>query len=114
MFTMVSSVFQVFLQVFRTHDSNVSFVFRSMLHLNVLKLDRVLHLPPRSFAVSSRCQARADPTCLRAGAASETWAGRHRMRDGGSGAGVRTGASHALSKYIDFAIHLDIYLYLDK
>jgi len=36
-----------------------------LLHLDVLKLDRVLHLPPCLSAVSPRCQARkaeADPT----------------------------------------------------
>ena len=52
---MVSSVFRVFLRVFRTHVSNVSFVFRRMLqllHLDVSKLQRVLHLPPR-FSVAS-------------------------------------------------------------
>jgi len=41
--------FQVFLQVFQTHVSNVSFIFRNMLQLlplDVLKLDRVLHFPP--------------------------------------------------------------------
>jgi hypothetical protein len=50
MFTIVSSVFQVFLQIFQTHVLNVSFVFRRMLqvlYLDVLKLDRVLHLSPR-------------------------------------------------------------------
>ena len=33
------------------------------------------------------------PTCLRASAVGHTWAGRCRKRDGGSGAGVWTGAS---------------------
>jgi hypothetical protein len=33
MFTLVSSAFQVFLQVFHTHGLNVSFVFRHMLQL---------------------------------------------------------------------------------
>jgi hypothetical protein len=52
-----SSVFQVFLQVFQTYVSNVSFVFRltlHLLHLDVSKLDRVLHLPPRLSPVSPR------------------------------------------------------------
>jgi hypothetical protein len=52
MFTVVSSVFCVFLQVFQMR---VSFVFMRMLQLlrlNVLKLDRALHLSPRFSAVS--------------------------------------------------------------
>ena len=49
-FTMVSSVFQVFLQVFQIYILSVSSVFRHMLqvlHLNVSKVDRVLYLPSR-------------------------------------------------------------------
>jgi hypothetical protein len=45
-----SSGFRVFLQVFQMHVSNVSSDFRrmlQMLHLDVSKLDRVLHLHPR-------------------------------------------------------------------
>jgi hypothetical protein len=58
MSTMVSNVFQVFLQVFQTHVSNISFVFRHMLqllHLDVSKLDRTLHLPRCLSVVSPRC-----------------------------------------------------------
>jgi hypothetical protein len=43
-------VFYAFLQVFQTHVSSVSSVFFCMLHvlrLDVLKVDRVLHLSPR-------------------------------------------------------------------
>jgi hypothetical protein len=64
---------------------NVSFVFRcilQLLYLDVSKLDRVLHLPPRISIVLPRCQAREDRggpqwrgwaprTCLRAGVAGE-------------------------------------------
>jgi len=42
-----SSVFQVFLQVFQMHGSSVSSVFRCMLqmfYLDVLEVDRVLHM----------------------------------------------------------------------
>jgi hypothetical protein len=42
--------FQVFLQVFQMHVSSVSSTFGcmlQMLHLDILKVDRVLHLPPR-------------------------------------------------------------------
>jgi hypothetical protein len=49
-FVIVSSVFQVFLLVFQMHVSSVSFAFRHMLqvlHLNVLKVDWVLHISPR-------------------------------------------------------------------
>ena len=59
MFTMVSIVFQVFLQVFQTYVSNVLFVFKRMLqllYLDILKLDQVLHLPFRLSAVSPQCQ----------------------------------------------------------
>jgi hypothetical protein len=65
MFIIVSSVFQVFLQVFQMHVSNVSFVFKralQLLYLDVSKLDRMLHLPPRSSAVSPQCQAREAST----------------------------------------------------
>jgi hypothetical protein len=50
MFEKVSSVFQVFLHVLQMHVSSVLFVFRRMLqvlHVDVSKVDRVLHLPPR-------------------------------------------------------------------
>jgi hypothetical protein len=56
--------FQVFLQVFQMHVSSVSSVFRRMLqvlHLDVSKVDYVLHLPPRLLLPrlgvfsSSRC-----------------------------------------------------------
>jgi hypothetical protein len=50
-FTIVSSVFfKVFLQVFLMYVSSVSSVFRrilQVLHLDVSKIDQVLHLPPR-------------------------------------------------------------------
>ena len=49
-FAIVSSVFQVFLLVFQIHVSSVSSAFGCMLqvlHLNVSKVDRMLHLPPR-------------------------------------------------------------------
>jgi hypothetical protein len=49
MFTIVSSVFQVFLQVFQMYVSNVSSILKRMLqvlHLNVSKVNRVLHLSP--------------------------------------------------------------------
>ena len=49
-FTMVFKCFQVFLQVFQMHVSSASSVFRRMLqvlHLNISKVDRVLHLPSR-------------------------------------------------------------------
>jgi hypothetical protein len=45
--TYVCNGFQVFFQVFQTHDSSVSSVFRHMLqvlHLDVLKIYRVLHM----------------------------------------------------------------------
>jgi hypothetical protein len=44
-----SSVFQVFLQLFQTYVASVSIVFERMLqmfYLDVLKVDRVLYLPP--------------------------------------------------------------------
>ena len=57
--------FQVFLQVFHMHVSSVSSAFRRMLqvlHLDVSKVDRVLHLPPRfplpRLCVSSSSQHR--------------------------------------------------------
>ena len=107
MFTMVSNVFQVFLQVFQMH---VSFVFRRMLqllHLDVSKLDRVLHLSPRLFAASPQCQAwedggnphwhgQAPRACRRVQQTRRGRVGAGR-RTGGSGAGVQpSGASHSL------------------
>ena len=50
--------FQVFLQEFQTHILSVSSVFMRMLqvlHLDVLKVDRMLHLPPCFFVASHRC-----------------------------------------------------------
>jgi hypothetical protein len=47
MFAMVFKRFYVFFQVFQKHVSNVSSIFRCMLqvlHLDVSKLDRVLHM----------------------------------------------------------------------
>jgi hypothetical protein len=52
-----SSVFHVFLQVFHMHISSVSSAFKcmlQMLHLDVLKLDRVAS-PSSLSAASSRC-----------------------------------------------------------
>ena len=49
-FAMVFKCSQMFLQVFQTHVSSVSSIFRrilQVLHLDVLKVGRVLHLPPR-------------------------------------------------------------------
>ena len=49
-FAMVSIVFHVFLQVFQMHVSSILSGFKRMLqvlHVNVLKVDQVLHLPPR-------------------------------------------------------------------
>jgi hypothetical protein len=60
MFTIFSSVFSgilVFLQVFQTYVSNVFRRMLQLLHLDVSKLDRVLHFFPRLSAVSPRCQA---------------------------------------------------------
>jgi hypothetical protein len=73
MFTIVSSVFQVFLQMFEMQVSNVSFVFRRMLqvlHLDVSKLDRVLHLPPRLLLsrLGVRCGKRAQAEAVSDGA----------------------------------------------
>ena len=85
----------LFCKCVQTHVSNVSFVFRHMLqlwHLDVSKLDRVLHLPPRLLcylaSVSGTRKRRRSPltwmglTCLWAGAASETWTDRRETRDG--------------------------------
>jgi hypothetical protein len=41
---MFYNVFHVFLQVFQMHVSSVSSAFRHMLHLDVSKVDQVLHL----------------------------------------------------------------------
>jgi hypothetical protein len=59
-FTWFSSGFQMFLQVFQMHVSSVSSTFRSMLqvlHLDISKVDRVLHLVPSSPWIAS-------PWCL--------------------------------------------------
>ena len=48
MLRMFYNSFQVFLQVFHMHVSSVSSAFGcmlQMLHLDVVKVDRVLHLP---------------------------------------------------------------------
>ena len=59
------------LQVFQKHVSNVSFVFRrtlQLLHLDVSKLDRVLHISLLSFLLSRLCvrrrNAEAVPTSV--------------------------------------------------
>jgi len=81
------------LQVFQKH---VSFVFRRMLqllHLDVSKLDRVLHIPPRLSAISPRCQTRE-------GGGGPQWRGRalracgraQHARRGQAGAGREKGA----------------------
>jgi hypothetical protein len=47
MFAMVYKIFQVFLQMFQIHILSVSSVFKHMLqvlHLEVLKIDQVLHM----------------------------------------------------------------------
>jgi hypothetical protein len=92
----------VVLQVFQKHVSNVSFVFRHMLqllHLDVSKLDQVLHLPPRlllsrpSVKREKRAQAEAVPTGVGsphvlAGERSRRDMGGQ-ARDKGSGVGVQ-------------------------
>jgi hypothetical protein len=61
----VAYILEVFLQVFQMHVSNIYPVFICMLHvshLNVSKVDRVLHLSPRlllSRLASSRRLASA-------------------------------------------------------
>jgi len=86
--------FQVFLQVSQMHVSNVSFVFKSMLHLlhlDVSKLDRCISL---LVFLISRLDVRrgktkpvptsvGGPQCLRADVADEMRVGRRRTRDGG-------------------------------
>jgi hypothetical protein len=54
----VCKFFQVFFQVFQKHVSSVLFAFRrilQVLHLDVLKIDRVLHLSSSPSAASPRC-----------------------------------------------------------
>jgi hypothetical protein len=105
--------FHVFLQVFQTHVSNISFVFRRtlhLLHLDVSKLDRVLHLPPRLCVVSPRWSAgrgRQSPLAWGgpyglAGAADEMWVGRRGTWDGGSDVGIRALATPFF--FIDFRV----------
>ena len=79
MFTMVSSVFQCFCKCFRRMCSSVSSVLRHMLqvlHLDVSKVDRMLHLPPRllllhlgvssaSSVASEVCHGRLGPSPFR-------------------------------------------------
>jgi hypothetical protein len=90
--------FQVFLLVFQTHVSNSSFVFMRMLqllHLDISKLDRVLHLPPRLFTISPLCQAQEASI----GRGGPHWHGRapyvceraQQAIRGQTGAGCRTG-----------------------
>jgi len=55
-FAKVSSVFQVFLQGFKMHVSSVPSTFRhtlKVLHLNISKVDQVLHLPLAFFCLAS-------------------------------------------------------------
>jgi hypothetical protein len=57
MFAIFFKCFHVFFQVFQKHVSSISSVFRrilQVLHLDVLKVDRVLHLSSPS-AASPRC-----------------------------------------------------------
>jgi hypothetical protein len=67
-FAMVFKCFQVFLRVFQTHVSSVSSVFRrtfQMLHLDVSKVDRVLHMlqwDPPTAAPASAARAAAEQT----------------------------------------------------
>jgi hypothetical protein len=97
----VLQMFQVFLQVFQMHVSNILFVFRCMLyllHLDVSKLDRVLNLSPSPFccfASAKRGKAEVVPTGIGgphvlASVVDEMWAGKRGTWDWGSGAGVRT------------------------
>jgi hypothetical protein len=44
MFAMVFRCFQVFLQVFQTHVSSIFFYTLQVLHLDIFKVDRVLHM----------------------------------------------------------------------
>ena len=69
------SVFHVFLQVFQMHVSIISSVFFYMLqvlHLDILKVDRVLHLPPHlllpCLGVSSLPSAALHPSLITEGA----------------------------------------------
>jgi hypothetical protein len=77
LFTIVLSVFEVFLQVFQKHVSSVLFAFRRMLqplHLDVSKVDRMLYMG-----------------CIwEAGGAVSVWCKRCR-----GGAGLRVGAQNA-------------------
>jgi hypothetical protein len=87
MFTMVSNVFEVFLQVFQTYVSNVSFVFRYMLHLlqlDVSKLDRVLHLTPRLCVVTAWPHWCGQAPCA-CGQAWDVGRGQRRGRPDGGG-----------------------------
>jgi hypothetical protein len=54
--------FQVFLQVFQIYVASVSTAFErisQMFHLNVSKVDRVLHLPPHLGVSSSRSKLKS-------------------------------------------------------
>jgi hypothetical protein len=77
MFAMVFKCFYVFLQVFQTHVSSISFIFRHMsqvLYLNVSNVDRVLYM--------LQC---APPTAATEEAVRD-WAGRRRIVGSGGGA----------------------------
>jgi hypothetical protein len=91
--------FQVFFECFRRMFSNVWFIFRRMLqllHLNVSKLGRMLHLPPRLSVISPRCQPQE-------GKGSPNWCGQapcaceqvQQTRCGLAGMGHETGGSSA-------------------
>ena len=94
---MVFKYFMCFLQVFQMHVSNVLFVFGRMLqllHLNVLKLVRVLHLPPRLSIISPWCQVREGRGGLHWRRAGPRACGRRSRQDvGGQAQDVRRGAA---------------------
>jgi hypothetical protein len=79
------------LQVFQTHVSKISFVFRHMLqllYLDVSKLDRVSHLSLRLSVVSPWCHTGAGGPHMLAGGHNRRDMGEQ-TRGRGSGAGVR-------------------------
>jgi hypothetical protein len=109
--------FQVFLQVFQTHVSNVLFVFRRMLqllHLHVSKTRSSVTSPSSSFfcciasvaGVGRQRQpplARVPPTCLWTGAEGKTWVDKRGTWD--------MGQRRLASGHPD-ASHADLYTYM--
>jgi hypothetical protein len=88
--------FKCFCKCFRRMFQIFLFVFERMLqllHLDVSKLDRVLHRPHCLFCYLASVSgagrrkrsklAQANPTCLRVDATGETWPSRHKMWDRG-------------------------------